>query len=144
MFARLQRAGLRNPDVNSGKESLIAVVDDDPSVRKALERVLRAEGHTVECHASGVELLRSLPRSTPHCIVLDLHMPGLDGFEVQAALVRGGWRIPVIMITGHYDDAACSRAKALGAKAVLPKPVDSPALLHEIAACAQAGGAPER
>jgi len=60
---------------------------------------------------------------------------------VQAALARGGWRIPVVMITGHYDVDASSRAVELGAVACLPKPVESAALLETIAACADAGSA---
>src|SRR5688572_3492677 len=102
------------------KDSLIAVVDDDPAVRRALERVLRTEGYVVECHASGTELLHTLERSQPDCIVLDLHMSGFDGFDVQKALAHNGRRIPVVMITGHYDGATSARAKALGAVACLP------------------------
>jgi two-component system, LuxR family, response regulator FixJ len=111
---------------------LIAIVDDDAAVRRALERVLRAGGYCVTSHCSGEELLKSLGSSQPDCIVLDVHMPDFDGFEVQAALARGGWTIPVVVITGHYDARARSRATALGAVACLPKPVESATLLEAI------------
>src|SRR5687767_3187462 len=106
--------------MDASNNSLIAIVDDDPAVRRALERVLRTEGYLVESHASGAELLHSLERSQPHCVVLDLHMSGFDGFDVQRALANEGRHIPVVMITGHYDGATSARAKALGAVACLP------------------------
>ena len=121
---------------------LVAVVDDDAMVRKALARVLRAGDLCVETHGSGTELLLSLEHSRPHCIVLDVHMPGRDGFEVQAALAHDGHTIPVVMITGHHDARNCARAKALGAFACLPKPVDVAELLDTIAASIQGGYAP--
>src|SRR4051812_39374295 len=75
-------------DYGSTGTTRIALVDDDESVRRALTRLLRAEGFEVVSHASGAELLESLQRSEPHCIVLDLHMPELDGFSIQTALTK--------------------------------------------------------
>jgi FixJ family two-component response regulator len=112
--------------------SFIAVVDDEESVLKALERLLRAEGFSVETFSSGADFLRSMQRHRPHCVVLDLHMPQLSGFQVQQALGQIDPRLPVVIITG--DDVPGSRARALGqgAKAFLRKPVDDAILLDAI------------
>ena len=110
----------------------IAVVDDEESVLKALERLLRAEGFSVQTFSSGADFLRSMQRQRPHCVVLDLHMPQLSGFQVQQALRQIDAALPVVIITG--DDAPGSRARALGqgAKAFLRKPVDDAILLDAI------------
>jgi FixJ family two-component response regulator len=112
---------------------LIAIVDDDASVRRALSRLLSAAGHAVQDFACGAELLRALALTTPSCIVLDLHMPGVNGFEVQAALAEDGWRIPIIVITADPAQGTVNRALSMGAVACLEKPVDSSKLLETIA-----------
>src|SRR6186713_2463368 len=101
---------------------LIAVVDDEESVRKALGRLIRSAGFSVETFASGVEFMQSLQRHRPHCVVLDLRMPVVNGFDVQSALVRSGAGVPVVIITG--DDSPASRERTLrqGAHAYLRKP----------------------
>lgn len=118
--------------------ALIAIVDDDDSVRAALGRVARAAGYLVSAHSSGHALLESLGSSTPDCIVLDLNMPGLDGFGVHAELARRGYAIPVILITASDGPETERRAKALGASAFMRKPVESVALLAAIAAAIDA------
>jgi two-component system, LuxR family, response regulator FixJ len=107
-------------------------VDDDPYVRRGLERLFRSAGFAVETFASGAEFLLSASDHVPHCVVLDLHMPDLDGFEVQEQLQREHPGVPVIIVTGH--DTAESRSRALGggAKSFLCKPVDDKALLKSI------------
>jgi FixJ family two-component response regulator len=112
----------------------IAVVDDEEQVRKALQRLLRSAGMRVETFPTGAEFLDALRTSQPDCVVLDLHMPGVNGFEVQARLNQSGTRLPVVVITGH--DTPESRARALtgGASAYLPKPVDDLMLLDAIVA----------
>jgi len=111
---------------------LIAVVDDEDSVRKALGRLLRAAGFNVETFASGSDFLRSVQDNRPHCVVLDLRMPHVNGFEVQRLLLQVDDRMPVVVITG--DDSPASRLRALeqGAKAFLRKPVDDALLLDAI------------
>jgi len=112
---------------------LIAVVDDEESIRRALTRVLRSAGLAVETFPSGVEFLESIKRQQPDCLVLDLHMPRLSGFEVQTELAQRGTRIPVIVITA--DDSAEVREEAMagGPVAFFRKPVESEALLEAIA-----------
>jgi FixJ family two-component response regulator len=112
--------------------SLVAVVDDEESVRKALARLIRTAGYEVETFGSGVEFMLSLQRRKPHCVVLDLRMPVVDGFEIQRALSQSRAHVPVVIITG--DDSPENRAKteSYGAHAYLHKPVDDAMLLDAI------------
>jgi two-component system, LuxR family, response regulator FixJ len=107
-------------------------VDDDPYVRRGLERLFRSAGFGVETFASGEEFLQSTDDHEPRCVVLDLHMPDLDGFEVQAQLLRTHPALPVIIVTGHDTPDARARALEAGAKAFLCKPVDDKELLRSI------------
>ena len=111
---------------------LIAIVDDDESVRRALTRLLRSAGLDVESFPSGDEFLESIPTRRPDCVVLDLHMPGLSGFEVQVRLAKSSAPVPVVIITGH--DSTETRARALAAQplAYLRKPVNDQTLLDAI------------
>ena len=111
---------------------MIAVVDDDPFVRKALERLLRSAGFSVESFPSGAEFLRSADDREPDCVVLDLHMPDVNGFEVQARLAHAHAGVPVVVITGHDTPESRSRVLAGGAKSYLSKPVDEKTLLKAI------------
>ncbi len=112
---------------------LIALVDDEESVGRALNRLLRSAALNVETFASGAEFLKSLEVHTPDCIVLDLHMPQVDGFEVQSQLAQTGLRVPVIIITGCDTPEVLERATGGGLAAYLSKPVDGQALLDAIA-----------
>ena len=112
---------------------LIAVVDDEACVSKALKRLLRTAGHKVETFASGAAFLNWLQSETPDCVVLDLHMPQVDGFAVQARLAQQGVRVPVVAITGRDTPQARERALAGGAAAYLAKPLEDEALLEAIA-----------
>jgi len=111
---------------------LIAVVDDEESVRKALGRLIGSAGFDVLTFASGVEFLSAARELSPQCVVLDVRMPHMDGFELQQALLRGDRPVPVVVITG--DDSPECRARALrhGARAYLRKPVDGAQLLEAI------------
>jgi FixJ family two-component response regulator len=113
-------------------QSLIAVVDDEESVRKALRRLLRSAGYAVETFASGAEFLESVRDHAPACVVLDLHMPQVNGFEVQASLAQAGAQVPVVILTGHDTPESRERVMAQGAKGYLRKPVDDLALLATI------------
>ena len=119
---------------------LIAVVDDEEPVRKALGRFLRAVGFDVEVFPGGEEFLRTLPHHQPDCAVLDLHMPEVTGFEVQARLAEVHPRVPVVIITGHDSADAQQRAVAGGASAYLRKPVDGQALLESITSALKSAG----
>jgi FixJ family two-component response regulator len=114
--------------------NLVAVVDDDAEVRLALMRLLSSAGLAAESFASGTEFVRSMVdhEHAPGCVVLDLHMPGLSGFDVQQRLIDRHPDVPVVIITGHDSPAARRRALSLGARAYLSKPVDGEALLLAI------------
>jgi FixJ family two-component response regulator len=109
---------------------LIAIVDDEEPIRKALTRLLRSTGLDVESFPSGSEFLESLPARRPDCVVLDLHMPVVNGFEVQARLAESG--VPVVIITGHDSDETRAQALAGRPAAYLRKPVNDQVLLDAI------------
>ena len=125
----------------SGKTNRVAVVDDDPFVLRGLRRLLRSAGFDVDTYASGTEFLEAARGREPSCVVLDLHMPGASGFDVQTSLAQRGGGTPVIVITGDDTPEAKSRALRLGAKAYFGKPVDEATLLAAISAaiCGSAG-----
>jgi FixJ family two-component response regulator len=110
----------------------IAIVDDDEAILRALRRLLRACGLQADTFASGRAFLDALPRQVPDCVLLDVQMPGLDGWEVQAKLATSGWRVPVIFITAHQDAAAQERAMSTGAVAFLSKPFRLSGILRGI------------
>jgi FixJ family two-component response regulator len=111
---------------------LLAVVDDDGDVRVALTRLVCSAGFAVETYASGAEFMRSIEDHEPDCLVLDLHMPDMSGFDVQAALAREHAAVPVIVITGHDTPESRARAVQLGAKGYLCKPINDDVLLEAI------------
>ena len=111
---------------------LLAVVDDDADVRVALTRLVSSAGFAVETFASGAEFLRSVQDHEPDCVVLDLHMPEMSGFDVQGALASGHPGVPVVVMTGHDTPESRARAGQLGAKVYLRKPINDDALLAAI------------
>ena len=110
----------------------VAVVDDELSVRKALGRLLTASNIDVETFASGREFLDSLSSRRPDCVVLDLHMPGLSGLDVQHELTRAGAGLPIVIVTAHEDAERRAQCLAAGAMAYLLKPLDEHTLLDAI------------
>ncbi len=116
---------------------LIAVVDDEESVRRALQRLFRSAGLDVETFPSGAEFLEALKSHEPDCVVLDLHMPRVNGFDVQARMAEAAVSVPVIVITGHDTEESRARALGAGATAYLRKPVDDETLLEAIAAAVE-------
>jgi FixJ family two-component response regulator len=112
----------------------VAVVDDEEPVRRALERLFRSAGLEAETFASGEAMLEDLSRREPDCVVLDLHMPGMSGFEVQRLLAERARRIPVVVLTGQDSRESFERATSAGASAYLRKPVDGQMLLAAVLA----------
>ena len=111
---------------------LIAVVDDEESVRKSLRRLLVASELDATVYASGQEFLDSLGGRQPDCLVLDLQMPGLTGLEVQRVLAGARVRFPTIIITAHDEPETRARCLAAGAVAYLCKPLHDELLLDAI------------
>jgi FixJ family two-component response regulator len=118
---------------------MIAVVDDEESVRKSLRRLLSACDLDSVVFASGREFLDSLPALRPDCLILDVQMPGLSGVDVQRHLAARGERVPTIVITA--DDDTRGRT-APGAAAYLCKPFEDRTLLAAIARVIPSLGAP--
>jgi FixJ family two-component response regulator len=110
----------------------VFIVDDDLSVRRALRRLIKSAGFAVETFASGRDFLDSHPRSGSGCVVLDIHLGGMSGFEVQERLAIRGVEIPIIFITAHDDVVTRDRARSAGAVAYLRKPFDDRVLLDAI------------
>jgi FixJ family two-component response regulator len=114
------------------KSDLIAIVDDDPSVLKALARLLGARALNARTYVSAQEFLASLPDNMPDCLIVDLQMPEMTGLELQHHLVRRGIRIPTIVITAHNEAGERDRCKSAGAVAFLAKPLQDTVLLAAI------------
>lgn len=111
---------------------LVAIVDDEEPVRKALRRLFLAAGIDVETFSSGDELLASVKIHRPDCAVIDLHLPGSTGLEVQQRLVQAGLCVPTVIITGHDQSGVAERVMAAGAFAYLRKPLDAECLLAAV------------
>jgi len=94
--------------------------------------LLRAAGFEAETYASGTEFLEAINHSKPSCIIVDLHMPGMSGLEVQSRLAVSGFEIPVLFITAYDDPGARDRALQAGASSYLRKPFTEEALLQAI------------
>lgn len=112
--------------------TVIAVVDDEASVRRALARLMSSAGLEAETFSCGGDFLKSLQAHSPDCLLLDIQMPGMDGFEVQAQLRRTGVRIPVITITSQDSSEARARTWAASSVACLSKPVEEKVLFEAI------------
>ena len=113
---------------------LVAVVDDEDAIRKALERLLRSAGLAVQTYGSGLDFLQSLAARQPDCVVLDISMPGMTGFDVQEHLKFAHAAMPVIFITALDDPGDGPRAIQAGAAAFLRKPFGDDELLAAIGA----------
>ena len=111
---------------------IMAIVDDDPSVRRALQRVVEAGGYTAKTFASAHEFLDALPRYRVACLVLDIYLGGMSGFDLLKRLGADGVRIPVILITAHDDPSTRERMEKSGVAGYLLKPFEGPALLDAI------------
>jgi FixJ family two-component response regulator len=113
-------------------EPIVLVVDDDDSLCRGVERLLRSVGLNVETFVSAQEFMRHPPPAGPACLVLDMRMPGMSGLEVQQELLTAGLRLPVIFLTGHGTVPMSVRALKTGAADFLQKPVEDQVLLDAV------------
>lgn len=118
--------------VDSPEARTVCLVDDDPMLRRALQRLLRATGFAVETFASAEDFLASQRASLFQCLVLDVRLGTACGFDVYDRLCASGVVIPTVFITGHDDAAARERARKTGAAGYVPKPFEDSALLSAI------------
>jgi FixJ family two-component response regulator len=122
---------------------VVHVVDDDASFRTSMSRLLQASGYQTQLYASGDAFLEQLPAAETGCILLDMQMAGLQGFELQDHLAKTGNILPIIFLTAHGDIRAGVQAIKAGAEDFLPKPV-SPQALFECVERALARNAEQR
>jgi len=115
----------------------IAVVDDEAPVRTMLGRLLRLADYEVASFACGDEFIASLPTRRPDCIILDVHMPGLSGFDVQSRISAAGIDIPVVFITASDDLALDAKVRQAGGVKLLRKPFSNDALLEAVGTALQ-------
>ena len=113
-------------------DPLIAIVDDDPSVRRGLQRLIRSAGWKAETFASAQEFLDRPPAISPSCLVLDLQLPGLSGLDLQQRMADLELDIPVVFLTGQGNIPTSVKAMKAGAIEFLTKPVDEQNLLKAI------------
>src|ERR1700727_1009923 len=97
------------------QRDMVYVVDDDRSVRDALDSLIRSAGFGVQTFASAQEFLGSKPAASPACLVLDISLPGVSGLELQRELIEADFHIPIIFVTGHGDVPMSVRAMKAGA-----------------------------
>ena len=116
---------------------MVAVVDDEESVREALQRLLRAAGLTVWTFASAEDFLNSGQLNATRCLVADIRMPGMSGLDLLAELNRQHLPIPTVLITAHGDESLRMQAMRAGAVKFLPKPIDGASMLASVAAALQ-------
>ena len=111
---------------------VIAIVDDDDSVRQALQRLVRSAGYTVQTFASAEEFLGSLAQGHPACLILDIQLDGMSGFALQELLEADGVDVPVVFVTAHDDGPNRQRIERSTAAGHLWKPLDERELLDTI------------
>ncbi|MCA7884934.1 response regulator transcription factor [Burkholderia contaminans] len=121
--------------------AFVCIIDDDASVRKSLESLLKAAGHTALSFASGEDFLLSDQRFHAACILLDFKMKGMNGLEVQRALKEKGARTPVIIMSAQRDDDVVKRALDQGALDFLRKPFSDDDLLNLVDQATSSGPA---
>ena len=114
------------------KKSTVFVIDDDPSIRRALTRLFTCEGFEVESFPSAVDFLECPPAECPGCLVLDLQLPEIDGLELQGRLKEVGCHLPIVFVSAHGRIPDSVQAMKGGAIDFLTKPFDNDALLNAV------------
>lgn len=117
---------------NQDKPKLVAIVDDDDSIRSALQGLMKVQGFPAHAYASAEEFLKSGQQHHTSCLIADIRMPGMSGLELQAKLNAEHCRIPTIFITAHGDAKMRMQALRAGAVEFLAKPFDDEALLESV------------
>ena len=115
------------------EKTTVFIIDDDPSARRGLSRLVRVAGMHVETYASAQEFIERPHYDGCGCILLDVQMPGMDGLELQEQLVKAEYSLPIIFVSAHADVPDAAAAMKRGAVDFLTKPVDRDHLLKAIA-----------
>jgi FixJ family two-component response regulator len=128
LLLRLSRTAARFP--RFAEKPMIAIVDDDISVRDAMKHLVRSLGHGAMTFASAEEYLRSDCIEDTSCLITDLRMPGMGGIELQERLIADGHRIPTIFMTAFFNESMRSRTLKAGALGFLIKPFEDASLIR--------------
>jgi FixJ family two-component response regulator len=115
-------------------DPIVRIVDDDPSMRRALTNLFQSVGLKVEAFGSAAEVMDAKPPAVPSCLVLDIRLPGSSGLDLQADLAKANIHTPIIFITGHGDIPMTVRAMKSGAVDFLTKPVRDQDMLDAVQA----------
>ena len=113
-------------------DAIVAIVDDDASVREGLQSLIRSAGWRVETFVSAQEFLGRRGAEAPSCLILDLQLPGLSGLDLQKRMAKVGLEIPIVFLTGHGNIPASVQAMKAGAVEFLTKPLDEQELVDAI------------
>ena len=132
-WARSFEAGIAGNDLKHPENSLIAIVDDDECVRSGLSALIESLGYRVEAFASAEDYLASNVTERTACLILDVHLPGVSGPDLQAHLLAGARCPPTVFVTGRFEEHVRNRVTAAGALGYLIKPCDEAAVLDCIA-----------
>jgi FixJ family two-component response regulator len=118
--------------MSAAERAVVFVVDDDPSMRRSLETLLRSVGLDVRVFSSALEFMQAERPDAAGCLVLDVRLPGMSGLAFQEELAKTGVALPIIFVTGHGDVPMTVRAMKAGAAEFLTKPFDDQVLLDAI------------
>ena len=121
---------MRDP-VPQSHRTIVFVIDDDEAVRDSQQALLTAAGFRVHVFGTGEEGLREIPQLRPDCVLLDIHLPGMSGFEVLER-ITAEMPVPVILVTGRPGTTTPDRARARGAATMLEKPLEADRLIDAI------------
>ncbi|GAA0749369.1 MULTISPECIES: response regulator transcription factor [Sphingomonas] len=136
VHASSQMSAVRGPKSLAGAredQPVVIVIDDDDLVRTMLHSLLRSVGFATRCYGSPQEALHAPAPDVPGCIVLDVRMPQMSGFELRERLKERGWHIPIIFMTGHGDIPMSVKAMKQGAIDFLPKPFRDQDMIDAVA-----------
>jgi two-component system response regulator FixJ len=123
---------IKKSDGTSFDNKQIYILDDDESVLRSLKLLMVSYGFAVETFSFAEEFFKIVPNSAKGCLILDIHMPGLNGWDTQKKLTKTGYNLPVIVITADKDDRFKEQALKAGAVGFLLKPFEDPYLLHMV------------
>lgn len=118
--------------MRSRRRLTVHIIDDDPDVRSAFARLLRSAGLDAHAYETAERFLEEIDTAAPGCILLDITMPGITGPEVMARLKEARNSLPIIVVSGRYQESTHDIVRDLGAEMFLRKPVDDQALLDAI------------
>lgn len=113
----------------------VHIIDDDDAIRSSLRLLIKTSGYTPQTYESAEQLLQEADLNQHGCLVVDVRMPGMSGLDLQQHLNSNGYKIPLIIITGHGDIDMAVQAMRSGAQDFLEKPVDNDKLLQRISEC---------